>query len=387
MFGFARIDPRFELPMFLHLDCRHYLGDRPCKFMRECEACPHYAPMGPRVLIVKFGALGDVVRTGALISGLPQLTVEHPYVTWLTSPAAADLVARIPGVDRVLVHSREAMNRLAVERFDVVICLDKEPEPCSVAMTVHAERRLGVGLSRYGTPFPLSEDADYYFRLGLDNEEKFRGNRLSYQQLIYEALGMSYRGERFTIELTEGDRASADSKFASFGAPSGMRWVGINPGAGNVFAHKAWREEGYVELVRALAARQPNLRFILLGGRDEAELIERLRGALAGLPVHSGGTDNALGPFAALIDRCDVLVCGDTLAMQLAIARKRRVVALFGPTCEQEIDLYGRGAKIKSPIECSPCYLRKCDKSPHCQDLIPVEEVLGAVAAQLEAGA
>ena len=41
----------------------------------------------------------------------------------------------------------------------------------------------------------------------------------------------------------------------------------------------------------------------------------------------------------------DVVVCSDTLGMHLAIALKKKIVVLFGPTCPQEIDLYGRGVK------------------------------------------
>ncbi len=375
--------------MFLHLDCRHFLGDRPCKFNRLCEGCGDYEPMGPRVLIIKLGALGDVVRTAALLPGLTQRTVDEPYVTWLTSPAALDLVKRMKGVHRAWAYNEESLARLRVEKFDWVISLDKEPGPCSVAMNVQADNKVGIGLSRYGTPFPLTEDADYYFQLGLDNDEKFHRNKLSYQQLMYEALGFRYEGQRYEIELTEADLAAADRVFRSFKdtklLPGKIEWIGINPGAGNVFAHKAWREEGYVNLIRALAEERPNARCVLLGGEDEAVLIARILSAVGKIPVYHAGTNHSLGAFAAILDRCNVVVCGDTLAMHLAIARGRRVVAIFGPTCEQEIDLFGKGVKIKSPIECSPCYLRKCDKSPHCQDLNTDQMVLKVTIDQLAA--
>jgi heptosyltransferase-2 len=71
--------------------------------------------------------------------------------------------------------------------------------------------------------------------------------------------------------------------------------------------------------------------------------------------------------------------------MHLAVATGRRTVAIFGPTCAQEIDLFGRGEKIVSPIDCAPCYLRACDKAPHCQDMIPAARVLEALLRQLTA--
>jgi ADP-heptose:LPS heptosyltransferase len=372
--------------MFLHLDCRYYLGDRPCKFNRPCEGCPHYAPMGPRVLIVKFGALGDVVRTQALIPGLERLCHEPPFVTWLTSPGAVELVERMPGVHRVWAWGVEARARLDVERFDFMICLDKEASPGSAAMAAQANHKLGFGMSRYGTAYPLNDDAEYFFQLGLDNEEKFHKNRLSYPQLAYEAVGLEYKGEAYRLDLTAADRAAAERRFAGFaGTRSIKRWIGLNPGAGKVFAYKAWREEGYVKLIRELHTHRPDAGFLLLGGAEETDLLGRIANAAGEAPVFSGGTDNTLGEFMGLIDRCDVVVSGDTLAMHLAVARKRRVVAIFGPTCEQEVDLFGRGEKLKSPIECSPCYRRECDKSPTCQDLIPEARVFEAVLGQLGA--
>jgi len=341
--------------------------------------------MGPRVLIIKLGALGDVVRTGSILPGLIQLTGELPHVSWVTSAAGVELVTRMPGVDRVLPYNEETITRLRVERFDLLISLDKEPGPCALAMAVQADRKLGIGLSRYGTPFPLNELADYYFELGLNNEEKFHRNQKSYQELVYDALGMEYTGQPFDISLTEADLVAANRRFEGFDLNgSKTRWIGINPGAGGVFAYKAWREAGYVGLIRGLTEKYAGLRFLLLGGPGEESLLQRMMGQLEGLPVYSGGTSNTLGEFTALIDRCELLICGDTLAMHLAIARRKRVVAMFGPTAAQEIDLFDRGSKIKSSIECSPCYRRNCVKNPTCQDLISEQEVLQAAVQQLE---
>lgn len=343
--------------------------------------------MGPRTLIIKLGALGDVVRTACLLPGLAALT-DAPHVTWLTSAAARPLVERMPGVDRVLTFEPLTLTHLAVERFDTIMSLDKEPPPCSVAMSVRADRRLGMGLSRYGTVFPLNEECDAYFTLGLVDELKFHANTKTYPELIYEAMGMDYAGQDYHLEPTPVDRQAAAGLLGATGADAeGTVWVGINPGAGHVFANKAWREEGYTELIRELGRRRPDVRFLLLGGRDEAGLIERIGQATAGAPVFRPGCDLPLGTFMALIERCAVVVSGDTLAMHLALATGRRSVAIFGPTCPQEIDMFGRGERIVSPIDCAPCYRRECVKSPTCQDLIPTGQVLEAVVAQLQAGA
>ena len=88
------------LPPFpVALDCRYYIGDRPCIFVRECTGCPHYSPQGTRILIIKTGALGDVLRTTILLGGIKRAYPES-HITWITAPAAVPLV---PGslVDRI----------------------------------------------------------------------------------------------------------------------------------------------------------------------------------------------------------------------------------------------------------------------------------------------
>lgn len=378
---------RQRIRMFLHLDCQYYLGDRPCPFGRLCRECPHYMPMGPRWLIIKIGALGDVLRTACLLPGLAAQS-EPPYVTWVTSPEAVPLVERMPGVHRVLPFTWENVLGLEIERFDTAICLDKEPGPCGLMARIQAGDKKGIGMTRYGTPEPLNDEMSYYFQLGIDDEEKFRLNTRSYPQLVYEALGMYYEGQRYELALTWADHAGANEILKALGVPKSTRCVGIVPGAGSRFANKAWPEASYLEVIRRLAIKHPELTFLLLGGPNETEQLARMAGSVS-LPgrVFAAGGDRHLGVSAALIERCDVVAAADTLALHMAVALERRVVATFGPTCHQEIDLFGRGEKLVSTIGCSPCYRHTCDVSPNCQETITVKSVEEAFERQLTAAA
>jgi heptosyltransferase-2 len=91
------------------------------------------------------------------------------------------------------------------------------------------------------------------------------------------------------------------------------------------------------------------------------------------------GHDNDAQTFVGLIDHCDAIFCGDTLAMHLALARQRGVVAFFGPTCEQEIDLFGLGEKLVAGSACSPCYKRHCDMQDVCLTAVPTGSALDAI--------
>jgi heptosyltransferase-2 len=104
--------------------------------------------------------------------------------------------------------------------------------------------------------------------------------------------------------------------------------------------------------------------------------------AIAG-DVIDGGTDHDGQTFIAVVDQCDMLFSGDTMAMHVAIARGKHVVVLFGPTCEQEIDVFGRGEKLIADVACAPCYKRVCDHDDACIDAVSVQSAADAVSRVL----
>lgn len=99
--------------------------------------------------------------------------------------------------------------------------------------------------------------------------------------------------------------------------------------------------------------------------------------------LFDAGCNNTVRHFAALVDRCDVVVTGDTLAMHLSLALGRRTVVLFGPTSAPEIELYGLGEKVVPDMTCLSCYKTSCDFVPNCMDLISTDMVERAVVRQL----
>ena len=76
-----------------------------------------------------------------------------------------------------------------------------------------------------------------------------------------------------------------------------------------------------------------------------------------------------------------VVISIDTLTLHIAIAFKKSVVAFFGSTCPQEIDLYNRGYKIVPDIDCVPCYKNKCDRESTYMKKIDLNNMIKAAKA------
>ena len=123
---------------------------------------------------------------------------------------------------------------------------------------------------------------------------------------------------------------------------------------------------------------------LVLGGPDDRPVAEEVL-RLSGGAAIDGGVHEVLD-FAAIVGSLDALVTGDTLALHIAVALGVPVVALFGPSAPQEIELYGRGARVVAPVDCSPCYLRSCEKSPSCMESIDADTVADALRGVLDQG-
>ena len=355
----------------LNLDCVYYKGEKPCVKNRLCEGCDDYLPMGKRILILKHAAMGDVLRTTPILYALKR-QYPHSFITWMTDPASADLLKYNTMIDRLYIYGTPDLIRVSSESFDLILSLDKEPRTAALAMKIDAKDKRGIGLSPEGNVYPLNSEADHYFKLGLSNELKFFENKRSYQDLVCEAVGLSYQQDPYILNIPDAPRQRAGKILEGIGVSENDRVIGLNTGAGGVFANKNWTTDHYVELINRLTG-ESNLKIILLGGEREKELNESLQ-SRSMRKIYNPGSQGLLD-FCGLIERCHLIITGDTLGMHLAIGLKVKLLVLFGPTCAQEIDLYGLGEKIVSTIPCAPCYKQVCPETITCMDLISVDSV------------
>jgi heptosyltransferase-2 len=356
-------------------DCVHFKGEKPCWFKRVCDGCPEYKAFGPKVLVIKCRAQGDVLRTTPVLAGIRR---KHPgaFITWVVDAETVDLLKPIPEIDRVLPMDAETALALQAQRFDAVYSLDKDPGLTALAALAQAPRKHGFTINAHGNLEGFTPAAAYSLRLGVDDELKFKINRKTYQEMIFEAAELDWRGDDYAFVLPEEAKSKAAAFFKAKRVPAGRLNIGLNTGAGAKFTTKQWPEAHFLKLIRLLKRRLKANVFLLGGGRERA-LNKRLA-AKAGLPVHDTGTDNSLLDFAGFIDRMDAVVCSDTLAMHIALALKRKAIILFGPTCPQEIETYGRGVKLFAGAACAPCYRQTCP-DPVCMESIKPEEVLQAL--------
>ncbi|MGB2716430.1 MAG: glycosyltransferase family 9 protein [Vicinamibacterales bacterium] len=369
-------------PRVIAFDCRFFLGDRPCVWHKTSGVlctCSHYQPVTERLLIIKLDAMGDVLRTTAL---LPPLAEAHPgaAITWLTRRESKPLLEQNPYVTEILTYGEDALVQLQARKFDRLINLDAGRTSAALATAANAARKDGFVLDARGFVQPTNDAARRWLELGVFDDLK-RQNTRTYQDLMVEIVGLSGRPHHYIFELGEDERARGRQHLERLGVDFTRPIIGLNTGAGRRWELKQWREDGYLDLIERLGRGGAN-QFVLLGGPEEHQRHLRLQ-TRSTVPLIDGGCDNPVRHFASLVAACSLVVTGDTLAMHLALALRRRTIVLFGPTSSAEIELYGLGEKVVPRMDCLVCYKQACDFVPNCMDLITTDMVESAVKRQL----
>lgn len=332
--------------------------------------------------MVKLDATGDVLRTTSLLKPL-HAAMPACHVTWITRSEAIDVLRPNHFVDEVVPLGAEALLLLQAQRFDIVVNPDASIVSCRLATLARAAVKRGYVLDDEGRIVPLNDAAKRWYEMGLNDDVK-KSNVRTYQSMLLDIVDLPATEHPIIWEPSEAELAFARA-FAKQRCidPGNQLLVGLNTGAGGRWRWKKWTEGGYVALIDKVVTAYPTSHILLYGGPAERERNEILAKRAPGR-VTNTGADNTLREFGALIGLCDVLVTGDTMALHLASALEKRVVALFGPTSEAEIELYGSGTKLSPKnMPCLGCYLSDCDVRPSCMERITVDEVMDALAAEV----
>jgi len=383
----------------VRFDCSEYNGYKPCKYGNHCPSCPHYTPLPPpenavvwnatpvvpdasgrtRILIIKTGAMGDVVRTTTLLHGLKRRYPDS-HITWVTDPNARPLLQAIPQIDELHGLNDFSVAELRGRQFDVLLNCEEEQRPLLLAGDIAATVRMGYAPTAWGKPTVFNRASEYALLLGINDDLKFRHNTKSYPEIIAEMAELPFQRDPYLLRLTDRSRDRREELEAQLAGSTAPR-IGLNTGCGTVFRTKQWPLENWIELARFLQQHTQSP-LLLMGGEAERELNAAIRAALP--DMIDTRNDNDLEEFFGVVDACDLLVTSDTLGMHIAIALRKYVVALFGSTSHVEIDLFDRGEKVITDFPCSPCYLKTCDLHPMCMQAMRGTQVGEAVLRGLQ---
>jgi ADP-heptose:LPS heptosyltransferase len=323
-------------------------------------------PPAERILVIRLGAVGDVVRTLPAASAL-RAAYPEAKLAWLVEPASASVLAGQPWLDEVIVFPRTALGgalragragelwreaagflrRLRAERFDLVVDFHAILKSGVLARLSGAKRRVS-----YARPF--AREGAAWFDAQLPPRP---------------------------LAVPESALARVASALGSGPAP-----VVIHPGTSDATPYKRWTAAGYGAVARALAADGVPCLVTSGPAASDREVAEAVLREAAGAARPAPPTPTLLD-LAALFAHARLYLGADSGPMHVAALVGTPVVQLVGPTDPVENAPYpGTPSRtLRVQIACNPCK-RGCAAAT-CMRAIPMRAVLAAVRELLAGGA
>ncbi len=372
-----------EITIKINNDCYFYKGNMPCSFHkidgRLCDNCGNYIKTEKRIIIVKLGAAGDVLRTTSILPALKNI-YPNSHITWITQLDAGPLLNN-NYINRVLFVERNYFEFIQNEHYDIAICLDVDQLGATILSLIKADKKQGFICNEKGCIVPVDDYAEEWWLMGLNDKLK-RDNRKTYYEHIYKICNLPEPVNKPIINVNGGSKKNAENFYRKNNLMNYRKIIGINTGGGLRWQYKKWIKKNYAELINVLNEKYKDVGVLLFGGPDEKEYNEEIKEMIK-VPIIDTGTDNIIEDFIALVNLTDIFFTPDSLGMHIAIALDKNVLVTVGPTSPWELDVFGKGEIIFSQMECISCYLSKCPKEINCMNSLDVNYVLEKISKYL----
>jgi len=330
-----------------------------------------------RILIVNPFGIGDVLFSTPLVGNLREAYSES-YIGYICNIRAKDVLYDNPQINEIFVFEKDEyrnlwkqekfkcikkfisfLTQIKKKKFDVVIDLSLGHQYNLFLWLIGIRMRIGynyrnrgrflthkIGISGYNDK-PIAE---YYLDL-----LKF----------------LDIKPKRFNLKMSipVGDKNWADEFFKNNGLKKEDLIVGIIPAGGaswgKVFSYRHWPMENYAKLADRLIT-ELNAKIIIFGDSSEQNICRRVQDIMQEKAISACGK-TSLKQFAALLGKCNLVVCNDGGPLHVAVSQDVMTVSIFGPVDEKVYGPYPPKAEhivVTKDIECRPCYRRF--KLPAC---------------------
>ncbi|HVZ80629.1 MAG TPA: glycosyltransferase family 9 protein [bacterium] len=332
-----------------------------------------------RVLVIKIGAVGDVVMA---LSGVEAARDRWPnaHITWLCGRTVEPLLRVYGHVDEVIgVDDVGLLRGNLAEKIKVLIGVWARLflRSFDLVVTGHSDRRY-----RW-----LSVTARAKERRGFDDRLNLVPGRYHGDEYARLILGQDYPTGRLFRPAPL--RPSLDPELEKAIPADGHPLIAFAPGgAKNILRDdslRRWPVGHYAELAAKLLAG--GYQVVLTGAESDRWILEYFKGlGVVDLVGKTTVTD-----LIAVYGKCRLVVTHDSGPMHLAALAGARVLALFGPTIPSEkVPLGGLVHSLwgGEELPCRPCYdgrnYAKCSRNI-CLEDIGVERVLAEAKGILNA--
>ena len=335
-----------------------------------------------RILIIRTAYIGDVVLTLPILSPLKKL-FPHAKISFLTTSNATEILKKIPYVDKIIPYdafwfyrdktTSAFRNYLKIIRFI-------RSRPYDLVIEARGDIR-DISLLAYlcKSTYRISYDVGGGGFL-LTHIVPFRKikHKIQYHLDIVKYLGGKAASFDWDLYLTQDEKRAVAEWLKKKGISLNMPLVAIHPGARKQL--KRWSIAGFAAVADRLV-EEMGISIILLGGPDEVELAKTIQLSMKH-PAFNFAGKTTLRQMTAILKRCNMFICNDSVPLHIASLTKTPTVAIFGPSKSWETGPYGNiHAVVEKPFECRYlCDENVCNHYPHndCINSVTSDDVFDA---------
>jgi ADP-heptose:LPS heptosyltransferase len=372
----------------------------PAAWLRLGRTRPH-APV--RIVCLRLERIGDLMMT---LPALADLKTAFPaaMIDLVVGPWNREIAAAIPGIARVetldaawlsrdgtghgVLGLVRAAQRWGPRRYHLAVNFEPDIRSNIVLAAIGASWNAGF-LSGGGGAL-LDTALDYDVTSHVSDNARVLVAAVAPRAVSEDRAGENtHAGRRVRdggarLLIPESHREQAAQLLARFdGAPK----IGLHVSGGR--AIKQWPVERFRDVAERLV-RDRAAAIVLTGTPADRAEVDVVRAALPAGRVLDLSTDASLLTVAAVLERLDLFVTGDTGPMHIAHAAGTPVVAVFGPSQPSRYGPRGvRDRVVRIDLPCSPCNrirrppARCIGHTPDCLAGIETSAVLAAIDAAL----
>jgi lipopolysaccharide heptosyltransferase II len=326
-----------------------------------------------RILIIKLGALGDVVLISA---ALKAIRAHYPkaHISCLVSEVYAPLLEAQEALDEVHIISQRLVKKwvffalfkqvhhLRQLGYDLLIDFQNNKKSHLLGWLTRIPRRLGYR-RKWGM---LLTDP-----VSLPKEKLLP---VDHQFFMLKKLGITKPNEpRLSLSASQSQKLAAQALLQDMSGP----FVGINLSASPRWQTKQWTDENLLTFVQLVT--QAGYRVILNGTVHEAAKAQYIVQVAGNSVIDLVGKAD-IPTLLGVISYCDLFVSPDTAPLHMAAALGVPVVGLFGPTDPARYaPPTDKGVMLSVKLPCSPCHAPTCHLGTHaCMQQLTAQQVVQA---------
>lgn len=338
-----------------------------------------------RILIVRLGALGDIVHAIPVAAALRRAW-PHVRIDWVVSAKHREILDLVSVLTtRIVVRDRggatdglslpAAMRAIRWEQYDVVLDLQGLMKSAVIARSAGAPRVIGFSAKYLREPLARALYTEQYDPGGEGIYARSETRHVVDINLgMVRVLGVEPGPPEFPFVVARSEPAEA-MRQATHG-----RYALLNPGA--AWPNKRWPPERLAAVARALRERR-GLMSVVLWGPGERELADAVVAHAEGAAVLSPPT--RIGDILALARAASVMVSGDTGPTHIGAAVGTPIVGIYGPTRpERNGPWLPEDITVSRASICQCHHLRRCRSAHWCLLDVAADEVQAAVERRLD---